>query len=124
MAKATDNRPVIRVPGHVCVHVVKSHQLARLLTSAGPWTSRAGLVAAATPGSGTATAVTVLSRHAGAVAAELSRTLQQARETNDPGADELATVAGYLGICEAPVEPTPEPAPAPAAEVPQAPSLT
>jgi hypothetical protein len=101
-----------RWPRHVTVHVPQSAALARLLHSAGPWTGRAGLAAAAEPGNGASSVVTVLSHHVGTVSEEVARALAKAREAGAEGADELAAMASHLGVHE--VQPEPEPAPAPA----------
>lgn len=107
-----------RWPQHVAIPVVKSAGLMELLATAGPWTTRAGLVAAAapdTPNAATAT-VTVLQHHAGAVSEELAKALVKARAEGHPGADQLAAVAARLGVHEVPEisadAGNPEPAPA------------
>jgi hypothetical protein len=109
MTKAISHDKAVRWAQHVTVHVAKSAALARLLAGAGPWTQRAGLASAATPGNGAQNTVSILSHHVGHVADELAQALQRAREAGDPGADELAAVAAHLGITEVQPAPAPEP---------------
>jgi hypothetical protein len=84
--------------------------LAELLSQGGPYTLRHGFAQAADPTSGGQSTINVEGEYARHVSAELVQLLQRARAEGYPGADDLAYLAGHLGIAEA--------ASGPAAEAP------